>query len=157
MPVQSNSNEILTKSNQQIGSLLKVDENTIVLDICAGAGTIGLSVCTRAKKIVFIECEPSACGMIRRNAKLNGYIKDEQPETELKLDTETEEPAPNTIKSQSTEEEKVEIINKKIEDCIEYITEKYSSMPGVRIVGVVDPPRAGTHKTVVKKLRTFKV
>ena len=133
-----------------------MDENTIVLDICAGAGTIGLSVCSRAKKIVFIECEPSACGMIRRNAILNGYIKDEADPV-LKLETEREEAAPETMESQHAEEEKVEIINKKIEDCIEYITQKYSSMPGVRIVGVVDPPRAGTHKTVVKKLRTFKV
>ena len=59
--------------------------------------------------------------------------------------------------NQSEEESKIEIINKKIEDCIDYITSKYSNNSDLRLVGIVDPPRAGVHRNVAKKLRTFKV
>jgi tRNA/tmRNA/rRNA uracil-C5-methylase (TrmA/RlmC/RlmD family) len=55
------------------------------------------------------------------------------------------------------EESKIEIINKRIEDCIDSITSKYSNNPDLRLVGIVDPPRAGVHRNVAKKLRTFKV
>lgn len=70
------SNREVFKS--QIGEILKVDSNTVVLDICAGAGTIGLSVCKQAKKIIFIECEPSACEVINVNARKNDYITENE-------------------------------------------------------------------------------
>lgn len=115
------------------------------MDICAGAGTIGLSVCKQAKKIIFIECEPSACEVIKTNAIKNNFI------------SESEGDKSGLIITEDPENSKIEIINKRIEDCIEYISANYSNNSNVRLVGVVDPPRAGVHPTVAKKLRTFKV
>jgi tRNA/tmRNA/rRNA uracil-C5-methylase (TrmA/RlmC/RlmD family) len=39
----------------------------------------------------------------------------------------------------------------KIEDCVKQITGEFD---GQRLVGVVDPPRAGLHPSVVLTLRT---
>jgi methylase of polypeptide subunit release factors len=36
-----------------------------------------LSVCKQAKKIIFIECEPSACEVIKANAIENNFINEE--------------------------------------------------------------------------------
>lgn len=49
---------------------------------------------------------------------------------------------------------KIEILPKKIEDCVQQIS---SQIVGhyEKVVAIVDPPRAGLHPSVVKSLRTF--
>lgn len=76
--------------------------------------------------------------MIAANARKNKFIADQPSEAEAA-------------------EAKIEIINQRIEHCIDRITAQYSGRSDVRLVGVVDPPRAGVHPAVAKKLRTFKV
>jgi len=51
--------------------LLQIDENTILLDICAGTGTFGITLGKRAKQVYFIECNVEACSVIEDNIKLN--------------------------------------------------------------------------------------
>lgn len=103
------------------GNLTEIDNETILLDICSGIGTIGLSVGQNAKKIIGIEMVASSC----KNAKKN---------------------------SKGSEVE-YEVICSKVEDVINEIAKNHQ---GTRLVGIIDPPRAGLHPTVTKTLRRCK-
>lgn len=102
-----------------------LDEKTILLDICSGIGTIGISVGKECHKVVGIEMVKSACANALKNAKNNGM------------------------------EEKYEVVEGKVEDRIEEVAQKYSAQ-GFKIVGIIDPPRAGLHPDVVRTIRTCK-
>ncbi len=54
------------------GEYAQLDENSILLDLYCGAGTIGLSMCKGIKKLVGVEIIPQAIENARLNAKLNG-------------------------------------------------------------------------------------
>jgi tRNA/tmRNA/rRNA uracil-C5-methylase (TrmA/RlmC/RlmD family) len=58
----------MDKMYKYVGDLAGLDENTILLDICSGIGTIGLSVGKNAKKIIGIEMVESSCDNARKNA-----------------------------------------------------------------------------------------
>lgn len=107
---------------------LKIDENTILLDICAGTGTFGIILGQFAKEVYFIECNKAACGVIQDNINLN--FKDKKFM------------------------EKCKIFPEKIEDCMAQISSELSGK-GMRVVAIVDPPRAGLHPKVIKSIRTF--
>ena len=49
----------------------RLDENSVLLDLYCGAGTIGLSMCKGIKKLVGVEIIPQALENAKRNAKLN--------------------------------------------------------------------------------------
>lgn len=49
----------------------QLDENSILLDLYCGAGTIGLSMCKGIKKLVGVEIIPQAIENAKLNAKLN--------------------------------------------------------------------------------------
>lgn len=117
---------------ENIKDLMQIDSSTVLLDICAGTGTMGLILGKEASEIIFIESEKASCDTIAENIQRN---TDEGNLTEWKA--------------------KVKILNKKIEDCIEEITTEYSGK-GLRVVAIVDPPRAGLHPSVVTSLRTFR-
>lgn len=104
---------------------VQLDENTILLDICSGIGTIGISVGRDCKKVVGIEMVKSSCQNAIKNAKTNNMG------------------------------DKYEVVEGKVEDRIEEIAAKYSA-DGFRIVGIIDPPRAGLHPDVIRCLRTCK-
>ena len=104
---------------------VSLDEKTILLDICSGIGTIGISVGRDCKKVIGIEMVKSSCFNAIKNAKTNNM------------------------------NEKYEVIEGKVEDKIEEVAAKYSS-EGFRIVGIIDPPRAGLHPDVIRCLRTCK-
>lgn len=104
------------------GKLVNIDKDTILLDICSGIGTIGLSVGQNAKKIIGIEMVASSCENARRNAK-------------------------NCNQEAGVE---YEVICSKVEDVINEIAENHQ---GSRLVGIIDPPRAGLHPKVTKTLR----
>lgn len=127
--VHTKLSELLYK---QIESMLKIDEKTIFLDICAGTGTMGLILGQKAEKVIFVESEKASCDMIDLNLKLN------QSE--------------GLIQNFS---DNFQIFNSRIENCIDKISEEFNGK-GYRIVAVVDPPRAGLHVDVVKALRTFR-
>jgi len=55
----------------RIGDLCNVDKGTIVLDICCGTGTIGLTLARRAKFVVGVEIIAQAIEDAKINSKIN--------------------------------------------------------------------------------------
>ena len=112
----------MDKMYSYVGTLAKLDSETILLDICSGIGTIGLSVGQDCKKVIGIEMVASSCENARKNAQKAGNTN-------------------------------YEVVCGKVEDVIEKIV---TENQGNRLVGIIDPPRAGLHPKVVKALRTCK-
>ena len=50
----------------------QLDENSVLLDLYCGAGTIGLSMCKGIKKLIGVEIIPQAIENAKLNARLNG-------------------------------------------------------------------------------------
>ena len=113
------------KMYQYVTKCIDLDPNTILLDICSGIGTIGISIGKNCKKVIGIEMVKSSCQNALKNAARNDMA------------------------------EKYEVVEGKVEDKIEEIAAKYSAQ-GIKIVGVIDPPRAGLHPDVIRCLRTCK-
>lgn len=59
------------------GEYAQLDENSILLDLYCGAGTIGLSMCAGIKKLIGVEIIPQAIENAKRNAKLNSIDNSE--------------------------------------------------------------------------------
>ena len=112
---------MMDKMYKFVGELANIDENTLLLDICSGIGTIGLSVGQKAKKIIGIEMVESSCENAKKNAQ------------------------------NCSTGHKYEVICSKVEDVIDKVI---AENPSVRVVGILDPPRAGLHPSVIKTLRT---
>lgn len=55
-----------------VGEWAKLDEDSTVLDVCCGTGTIGISLAKRVKKVIGIELCQEAVEDAKVNAKLNG-------------------------------------------------------------------------------------
>lgn len=55
-----------------VGDWAQLDENSTVLDVCCGTGTIGISLAKRVKKVIGIELCQEAVEDAKVNAKLNG-------------------------------------------------------------------------------------
>ena len=111
-----------------IEDFTNIDANTVVFDICCGTGAIGICLSGKAMKVIGIEILESAVENAKVNVKLN----------EGKIDP-----------------EKCEFHAGRAEELLPNIVKEYSSK-GYQIVGIVDPPRSGLHKDVLKALRTCK-
>ncbi|XP_017270062.1 tRNA (uracil-5-)-methyltransferase homolog A [Kryptolebias marmoratus] len=55
-----------------VGEWAQLDQDSTVLDVCCGTGTIGISLANRVKKVIGIEMCQEAVEDARVNAKLNG-------------------------------------------------------------------------------------
>ncbi|XP_049618866.1 tRNA (uracil-5-)-methyltransferase homolog A [Syngnathus scovelli] len=55
-----------------VGEWAQLDQDSTVLDVCCGTGTIGISLAKRVKKVIGIELCQEAVEDARVNAKLNG-------------------------------------------------------------------------------------
>lgn len=55
-----------------VGDWAQLDENSTVLDVCCGTGTIGISLAKRVKKVIGIELCQEAVEDAKVNAKVNG-------------------------------------------------------------------------------------
>ncbi|XP_061622540.1 tRNA (uracil-5-)-methyltransferase homolog A isoform X2 [Phyllopteryx taeniolatus] len=55
-----------------VGEWAQLDQDSIVLDVCCGTGTIGISLAKRVKKVIGIELCQEAVEDAKVNAKLNG-------------------------------------------------------------------------------------
>ncbi|XP_059143754.1 tRNA (uracil-5-)-methyltransferase homolog A-like [Physella acuta] len=104
-----------------------VSLKTTVLDICCGTGTIGLSMAKRVKSVIGVEMCEQAVEDAQANATING------------------------ITNATFHCSKVEDVISKIISSLLSSTETVED-----IVAVVDPPRAGLHKDVIKSLRKCK-
>ncbi|CAF0862793.1 unnamed protein product [Brachionus calyciflorus] len=56
---------------RKIGDISELGENTILLDICCGTGTIGLTLAKRCKQVIGVEIIQEAIEDAKINAKLN--------------------------------------------------------------------------------------
>lgn len=56
----------------KIGDICNIDKDTILLDICCGTGTIGLTLADKAKLVVGVEIVPEAIEDAKLNSALNG-------------------------------------------------------------------------------------
>eukprot|EP00743_Colponemidia_sp_Colp-15_P003613 GILK01003896.1.p1 GENE.GILK01003896.1~~GILK01003896.1.p1 ORF type:complete len:631 (-),score=131.05 GILK01003896.1:2114-3955(-) len=106
----------------------EVDQDTVVLDICCGTGTIAICVSSGAFKVAGIEMVESAVQDAKHNAELNHV-------TNCQF---------YCGKAESVLSQVIDEINRD------------TTKPKKKIVGIVDPPRAGLHPTVLKALRTCK-
>ena len=55
----------------KIGSICDINENTIILDICCGTGTIGLTLANKCKLVVGVEIIAEAIEDAKLNSSLN--------------------------------------------------------------------------------------
>ncbi|CAL8248827.1 unnamed protein product [Merluccius merluccius] len=56
----------------KVGEWAQLDQDSTVLDVCCGTGTIGLSLAKRVRKVIGIELCQEAVEDAKHNAKLNG-------------------------------------------------------------------------------------
>mmetsp|Transcript_20175 Transcript_20175/g.37609 ORF Transcript_20175/g.37609 Transcript_20175/m.37609 type:complete len:503 (+) Transcript_20175:5109-6617(+) len=91
----------------------------VLLDVCCGAGTIGICCSDRVQRVIGLEIVPEAVEDAKYNAELNGVT------AEYRLGR-----AEETMKA------------------------VLSELNTTNIAAVVDPPRSGLHKTLLKALRT---
>jgi tRNA (uracil-5-)-methyltransferase len=100
----------------------------VVFDICCGTGAIGICLSKNAKKVVGIELVEAAVVNARENVNLNNEILNA---------------------------EKCEFHAGRAENILPDVAKIYSDQNS-KIVGIVDPPRSGLHRDVLKALRTCK-
>ncbi|GAM17714.1 hypothetical protein SAMD00019534_008890 [Acytostelium subglobosum LB1] len=105
-----------------------VSARNIVLDVCCGTGTIGQCLSKQARHVYGLEMAPDAVEDAKVNAKCNGITN-------------------------------VDYIVGKAEDTMDgllaTIGRTYNDVKEGEIIGIVDPPRAGLHPSVIKCLRQF--
>ena len=119
---------VFEKMIRLIEEFTLIDENTVVLDICCGTGAIGISLSGKAMKVIGVEIIESAIENAKQNIKIN---------------------EPNI------DQAKFEYHAGRAEDLLPNIV-KEQQLSGMNIIGIVDPPRSGLHKEVLKALRTCK-
>jgi tRNA (uracil-5-)-methyltransferase len=124
---QVNTN-VFEKMLNEIGHFLNIDKETIVFDICCGTGAIGICLSKFAKKVVGVELVEAAVVNARENVLLNKEL---------------------------IEPDKCEFHAGRAEYLLPDIAKSFSDSTS-RIVGIVDPPRSGLHRDVLKALRTCK-
>lgn len=91
----------------------------VLLDLCCGTGTIGMSMASSFGRVIGIECVPEAVSDALFNAQLNGIVN-------------------------------IEFHASRLED---RLSQLIAAMPEeCDITVVLDPPRAGCHKSVIKTI-----
>lgn len=117
---------VFTEMLSTIAEFAQIDENTVLLDVCCGTGAIGICLSKTAQKVIGIELLETAVENAKINLKLNGL-----------------------------NEAKCEFHAGRAEELLPNIVREYSTK-GHKIVAIVDPPRSGLHRDVLKALRTCK-
>ncbi|CAM0141332.1 hypothetical protein VKS41_003963 [Umbelopsis sp. WA50703] len=109
---------------QKCADWCKLDpsKKTILLDLCCGTGTIGITMAKSVDKVIGVEIVPEAIVDAKANAERNG------------------------IKN-------VEYYASKVEDKLDVLTRNYDE----EVVAILDPPRAGVHKSVIQAIRKSKI
>lgn len=122
---------VFTNMLKVIEEFTQMDENTILFDICCGTGAIGLCLSQKAKKVIGLELLESAVENAKQNLQLNA-------------------------EKMTGQENKCEFHAGRAEELLPNIVRDYASQGHNKIVGIVDPPRSGLHKEVLRALRTCK-
>ena len=110
-----------------VRELAQVDEQTVLLDICCGTGTIGLTMASRAAFVLGVDNNAEAIADAKANAQLNGV-----------------------------ESDRMRVLCVNSEKVLEKaLAELPASLASCKVVAVVDPSRSGLHPTVLRLLRNF--
>ena len=99
-----------------------------MFDICCGTGAIGICLSNLAKKVLGFELVEAAVVNARENVEMN---------------------------KEKIEKDKCEFHAGRAEYLLPDIAKKWSDK-NTRIVGIVDPPRSGLHRDVLRALRCCK-
>jgi tRNA (uracil-5-)-methyltransferase len=118
---------VFEKMIAQISEFAGIDNYTTLFDICCGTGAIGLCLSANAKKVIGVDIIEQAILNARQNVEMN--------QDKLQAD-------------------KIEFHAGRAEEVMPPIVTRESGQG--KIVGIVDPPRSGLHRDVLKALRTCK-
>ena len=118
---------VFEKMIAQISSWAGIDQETTLFDICCGTGAIGLCLSANAKKVIGVDIIEQAIQNAKDNVLINKDV--------LNVD-------------------KIKFYAGKAEEVMPPIVLQESGLG--KIVGIVDPPRSGLHRDVLKCLRTCK-
>eukprot|EP00898_Chlorokybus_atmophyticus_P009212 jgi/Chlat1/9292/Chrsp99S08500 len=151
-----------------VGEWAGCSRDSLVLDICCGTGTIGLTLARLVGKVIGIELNPSAVEDAKENARLNdianceficgraeeviekvlyehaALVDDERPAQEQQA----QEPA------STSNGEHASASNGATEQA--EATSTSSSRKYTNIIAIVDPPRTGLHHSVLRSLRAHR-
>lgn len=100
----------------------------ILLDVCCGTGTIGISMASKVKKVIGVDMVAEAIEDAKKNALANGFTC-----YNLGIDN-------------------IVFYCAKVEDVIYRIVKDHVK-PGDQVIAVLDPPRCGLHYSVIRTLR----
>ena len=67
---------VFEKMLKLIEDFTKINENTVVLDICCGTGAIGICLSSKAKKVIGVDIIESAVENAKLNLQLNKDLID---------------------------------------------------------------------------------
>lgn len=70
------NNSVFTKMLKLIEDFTKIDENTVLFDICCGTGAIGICLSKKARKVVGVELIESAVENAKKNVRMNEGVID---------------------------------------------------------------------------------
>ena len=67
---------VFEKILNEISNFAKIDQNTVLLDVCCGTGAIGLCLSKNAKKVIGIDIISAAIENAKKNIELNEGLLD---------------------------------------------------------------------------------
>ena len=118
---------VFEKILKEVEGFLALEKDTILFDVCCGTGAIGICLSRHVKQVVGFELVEAAVKNAYENVKLNREIP----------------------------EDKCQFHAGRAEYLLPNIAKEFSNSSS-NIVGIVDPPRSGLHRDVLRALRTCK-
>ena len=112
----------------EIANFIGKNENTILFDVCCGTGAIGICLSDLVSKVLGFELVEAAVQNANQNVLLNKNL---------------------------IADDKCKYYAGRAEYLLPEISKEYSDSKNT-IVGIVDPPRSGLHRDVLRALRTCK-
>ena len=100
-----------------------------MLDVCCGTGAIGICLSAHAKKVYGVDIVEQAIENARQNVLMNSG----------KIDS-----------------NKCEFVAGRAEAVMPSLVRNIENKAGDKIIAIVDPPRSGLHRDVLKAIRTCK-
>lgn len=148
------SSEQKPKNKRIVGNEKDTSEpGTVVLDLCCGTGTIGLTMAGHVKKVIGVDIVESAVIDAIHNAKLNNIparlLSNKKKDSNEHENKETAEDRATIVQ---TSNDSVVYIADKAENAIKRILREQVG-PRDDVVAVLDPPRTGCHSDVIKAIR----
>ena len=122
------NNSVFEKMLAEMENFLNMQENTILFDVCCGTGAIGICLSKKASKVVGFELVEAAVKNAEENVAINGNLIDAG---------------------------KCQFHAGRAEYTMPTIAKEFSDKTST-IVGIVDPPREGLHRDVLRAIRCCK-